>query len=173
MMTEKIQQALNDQYNAELYSSYLYLSMSAWFESIDLQGFANWMKVQAEEELFHADKVFRYLIERGVRVIMQPVDAPPCDWTDTESVVEATLEHEQKVTAGINELVYLARDERDNASEVYLQWFIHEQVEEESNVGTVLGQVRLAGGNPQAILLLDRELGQRTFTPPTTAEGGK
>ena len=171
MIGKKMEEALNGQLNAELYSAYLYLSMAAYFESIDLAGFANWMRVQTQEEQFHAMKLYNYIIERGSRVILCPIEAPPSDWNCPLAVFEATLEHEQKVTGLINDLVYLAREEKDNASEMYLQWYVHEQVEEENNVSTVLGQLKLIKDSPQALYMMDKEMAQRVFMPPP-AEGG-
>ena len=172
MINEKMREALNGQLNAELYSAYLYLSMAAYFESADLPGFANWMRVQFQEEQFHAMKFFDYIIDRGGRVTLRDIKAPPSDWNSPLAIFEATLAHEQKVTGLINDLVSLAREEQDNASEIYLQWYVHEQVEEENNVGTVLGQLKLIKDSPQALFMLDKELSQRVFTPPA-AEGEK
>ena len=172
MIGKKMQEALNEQINAELYSAYLYLSMAAYFESANLPGFANWMRVQTQEEQFHAMKFYDYIIERGGRVILRQIDAPPSDWDSPFASFKATLEHEQKVTGLVNELVYLARDEKDNASEVFLQWFVKEQVEEEDNVGKVLGQLKLIKDSLEALFMMDKEMGQRVFTPPAAAEGG-
>ncbi len=171
MIGKKMEEALNGQLNAELYSAYLYLSMAGYFESIDLKGFANWMRVQVQEEQFHANKLFDYILERGGKVKLQAIDAPPSDWGCPLAVFEATLEHEQKVTGLINDLIYLARDEKDNASEIFIQWYVHEQVEEENNVGTVLGQLKLIKDAPQALFMMDKEMAGRIFTPPA-AEGG-
>ncbi len=168
MIGKKMDEALNGQLNAELYSAYLYLSMAAYFESVDLAGFANWMRIQTQEEQFHAMKFYDYIIECGGRVILRPIEAPPSDWDSPLAVFEATLEHEQKVTGLINDLVYLARDEKDNASEIFLQWFVNEQVEEEDNVNKVLGQLKLVKNSPQAMFILDKEMAQRVFTPPVT-----
>ena len=171
MISEKIQEALNKQLNAEFYSAYLYLSMAGYFESIDLKGFANWMWVQTQEEQFHAMKFYDYIIERGGRVILTQIQAPPNNWDSPLAVLEATLKHEQKVTGLINDLVYLAREQKNNASEIFLQWFVKEQVEEEDNVSTVLAQLKLVKDSPQALFMMDKEMGQRMFTPPTV-EGG-
>ncbi len=171
MLTNKMEKAINGQINAELYSSYLYLAMAAWFQERDLPGFANWMRIQVQEEQFHAMKMFDHVLERGGRTDLGAIDAPPSDWKAPLDVFKATLEHEQKVTGLINDLVYLARDERDNATEIFLQWFVKEQVEEEDTAGGILGQLKLVEGSPQALFLLDRELGQRVFTPPAAGEG--
>ena len=172
MISKKMEKALNGQLNAELYSAYLYLSMAAYFESADLAGFANWMRVQVAEERFHAMKFYDYIIERGGRVILRPIEAPPSDWDRPLAVFEATLTHEQKVTGLINDLMDLAHKEKDNASEIFLQWFVNEQVEEEDNAGKVLGQLKLIKDDPQALFMMDKEMGQRVFTPPAAAEGG-
>ena len=171
MIGKKMEKALNGQLNAEFYSAYLYLSMAGYFESVDLKGFANWMRVQTQEERFHAMKFYDYIIERGGRVILKQIEAPPNNWDSPLAVLEATLKHEQKVTGLINDLVYLAREQKDNASEIFLQWFVNEQVEEENNVNTVLGQLKLIKNAPQALFIMDKEMAQRVFTPPTTAEG--
>ncbi len=162
--------SLNDQFNAELYSAYLYLSMAAYFEDTNLPGFANWMKVQVQEEQFHASKFYNYINERGGKVKLAQIDAPPADWKSALDIFEATLSHEQKVTGLINDLMFAARDERDNAAEIFLQWFVAEQVEEEDNAGTLLGQLKLVKDNPHALFMIDRELGQRVFTPPVKGE---
>ena len=171
MISQKMQKALNDQLNAELYSAYLYLSMAGYFETIDLKGFAQWMYTQTQEEQFHAMKLHNYVLERGGKVTLGAIDAPSAEWDSPLAVFEATLKHEQKVTGLINDLVYLARDEKDNASEIYLQWYVNEQVEEESNVGTVLGKLKLIKDSPQMLFVMDKEMGLRIFTPPAE-EGG-
>ena len=171
MISKKMEKALNGQLNAELYSSYLYLSMAAYLDSIDLPGFANWMRIQYQEEEFHGLKFFDYIQERGGRVTLQAIEAPPTEWTSPLNAFEETLKHEQKVTGLINDLVYLAREERDNASEIFLQWYVSEQVEEEDSVNTILGQLRLLKDKSQGLFMLDKELAQRVFTLPT-AEGG-
>lgn len=170
MIGKKMEKALNAQVNAEYYSSYLYLSMAAYFESIDLPGFANWMRVQVQEENFHALKFYDHIIERNGRVNLEAIEAPPTEWSSPMNAFEETLKHEQKVTSLINDLVYLAREERDNASEIFLQWFVSEQVEEEDSVNTILGQLKLVKSSPEALFMLDKELAQRVFTPPA-AEG--
>ncbi len=172
MINKEMENALNGQVNAELYSAYLYLSMAAYFESIDLSGFANWMRVQFQEEQFHAMKLYDYIIERDGKVLLQAIDKPPSEWDSPSAVFEATLEHEQKVTGLINDLVYLARSEKDNATEIFLQWFVGEQVEEEDNVGKIVGQLKLIKNSPQSLFMMDKELGQRVFAAPTKAEGG-
>ena len=119
---------------------------------------------------FHALKFFDYIVERGGRVTLQAIEAPPTEWNSPMAAFQATLEHEQKVTGLINDLVFLAREERDNAAEIFLQWFVNEQVEEEDSVNTILGQLKLIQSSPEALFMLDKDLGQRIFTPP--AAGG-
>jgi ferritin len=172
MIGTKMQKALNGQVNAELYSAYLYLSMAAYFESTNLPGMANWMRVQTQEEQFHAIKLFNYILDRGGKVTLDAIEAPPSDWDCPLGVFKSGLKHEQKVTGLINDLVYLAREEKDNASEIFLQWFVNEQVEEEDNAGTIVGQLELIKDSPEALFMMDKDLAQRIFTPPTTAEGG-
>jgi len=171
MINKKMEEALNAQVNAELYSAYLYLSMAAYFESIDLAGFANWMRIQFQEEQLHAFKLYDHIIGRGGRVDLKAIDKPPSKWDSPLAIFEATLEHEQKVTALINDLVYLARREKDNATEIFLQWFVSEQVEEEDNAGKIVGQLKLIKNSPQAMFMIDKEMSQRVFTPAAPAEG--
>ena len=161
MVSEKMQAALNGQLNAELYSSYLYLSMNAYFKSINLEGFANWMHYQAQEELAHTMKFYDFIIARGGRVKLAQVDSPPSDWVSPLAVYEATLEHEQKVTGLINDLVEMALDEHDHATNIFLQWFVTEQVEEEENVGGVLEQLKLMGEAKGGLFMINRELAKR------------
>ena len=166
MLTEKMQTALNGQLNAELYSSYLYLSMNAYFKSVNLEGFANWMHYQAQEELVHSLKFYDFILQRGGKVQLQQVDAPPGEWSSPLAVFEATLEHEQKVTGLINDLVDVAHEERDHASNIFLQWFVSEQVEEEDTAGTLVDKLKLIGKDANGLFMLDTELGQRVFTLP-------
>jgi len=166
MISEKIQKAFNDQLNAETHSAYLYWSMVAYFESISLPGFAAWMRAQVQEEMVHALKFFDTLNERGGRVLLKPLEGPATEWDSPLAAFEAAYKHEQYITGRINDLVKLAREESDNASEIFLQWFVTEQVEEEDSVDKVVRQLKLVGGEGGGLLLLDRELGQRTFTPP-------
>jgi ferritin len=172
MLSEKTANALNGQLNAELYSAYLYLSMEAYFQAANLPGFANWMRVQVQEEQFHAMKFYDFINDRGGRVTLTQIEAPPNQWDSPLAVFEAVLAHEQKVTGLINDLVDLAIQEKDHAANSFLQWFVDEQVEEEDNAGTIVGQLKLIKDSPQALFLMDKELSQRVFTPPATAKGG-
>jgi ferritin len=162
MLTEKMQTALNGQLNAELYSSYLYLSMNAYFKSVNLDGFANWMYYQAQEELEHSLKFYDFVIQRGGKVQLTQIAAPPTEWDSPIAVFEATLAHEQKVTGLINDLVEIAHEERDHATNIFLQWFVSEQVEEEESVGGVLEQLKLMGDAKGGLFMIDRELAKRS-----------
>jgi ferritin len=162
MLSEKMENALNGQLNAEMYSGYMYLSMNAYFKSINLDGFANWMYYQAQEELTHAMKFYDFIISRGGRVKLAEIGAPPNTWDSPLAVFEATLEHEQKVTGLINDLVEMALAEHDHASNIFLQWFVTEQVEEEENVGGVLEQLKLMGDAKGGLFMMDRELAKRS-----------
>ena len=169
MISETLAAALNKQINAEMYSSYLYLSMSAWFETKSLSGFANWMRVQAEEETFHAMKMFDYLHERGGRVILEAIERPEAHWESPLAVIEAVLRHEEHVTSLINKLVDVAMDERDHAGTYFLQWYVEEQVEEEANVGTLLERMKMIADDSAGMFALDVEMSKRVFTAPAAA----
>ena len=169
-MDEKMIDALNSQLNAELYSSYLYLSMGTYFESMDMSGFSNWMRVQAQEELSHAMKIHDFVIQRGDRVILTRIDSPPTEWESAVDAFEHVYAHEQKVTGLINQLVNLALSLGDHATNNFLQWFVAEQVEEEESSSGVLKKVKMANDSLSALLMLDNELAQRIFTPPTTTK---
>ena len=170
MIKEKMQAALTTQVNAELYSSYLYLSMAAYFESINLKGFANWMRVQTQEELVHAMKFYDFIIERGGKVVLSSIEGPPTEWASPLAVFEHAYKHEQKVTGLINNLVDLAMAEQDHATNNFLQWFVAEQVEEEASADEVVQKIKLMGDASGGLFMLDSELAQRVFTPPATTE---
>ena len=167
MISDKLCTALNKQINAEMYSSYLYLSMSAWFESRSLSGFANWMRVQAEEETFHAMKMFDYVHERGGKVVLEAIEQPESEWESPLAVIEAVLSHEEHVTSLINDLVDISMEVRDHAGTYFLQWYVEEQVEEEDNVGTLLDRMKMIVGDSAGMFALDMEMAKRVFTPPT------
>ena len=169
MLNSTIQAALNEQLNAELYSSYLYLSMSAYFESQNLGGMATWMRIQAQEELIHAMKFYAFINERGGRVLLAQVEAPETEWGSALDVFQQSYEHECKVTALIHGLVDLAISEKDHATSAFLQWFVTEQVEEESSALAIVDKLKLVGDNSGALFMLDGELGQRVAPAPTTA----
>lgn len=161
MLTEKMQKALNGQLNAELFSAYLYLGMNAFFKSVNLDGFASWMYSQAQEELMHAMKFYNFITQRGGKVQLMEIKAPPAQWDSSLAVFKSTLEHEQKVTGLINDLVDIALEERDHATHIFLQWFVSEQVEEEENVGGVLEKLKLMGEARGGLFMMDRELAKR------------
>jgi len=169
MLTENVQNALNDHFNAELYSSYLYLSMHAYFKSINLDGFANWMYQQAKEELLHAMKFYNFINQRGGRARTAAIDEPPSEWDSPLAVFEETYSHEQKVTGLINDLVEIANEAHDHATQIFLQWFVTEQIEEEENVSGVLEQLKLMKGHAGGLFMIDRELEKRT-SPTGLAE---
>ena len=164
MISEKIETALNQQVNAELYSSYLYLSMFSYFSELNLSGCAHWMRLQAQEELSHALKIYDYINERGGRAQLGAIEAPPQKWDSPVEVFESVVSHEQKVTGLINQLVDLAISEKDHASNNFLQWFVAEQVEEEASANEVLQKVRLAA-KEGGLFILDQELAKRVLTP--------
>ena len=167
MLSEKMEKALNDQIQAEMYSAYLYLSMEAYFQSVNLNGFAAWMRAQTQEEMVHALKFYDFICERGGKVLLQAIDAPPSERDSPLAAFEGAYEHEQMVTARINDLVDVAIAERDHATNNFLQWFVAEQVEEEDSTNAVVHQVKLVGEAQGGLFMLDRELGQRIFTPPS------
>ena len=167
MLSKAVQDAINEQIKNELYSAYLYLSMSAHFEANNLPGFARWMRLQAQEEQGHAVKFFDYMHDRGGVVRLQAIDQPPAEWKSSLALFEQVLEHEQLVTGMIHRLYELAAKENDYATGIMLQWFITEQVEEEAQTYRIAQQLKLAGNERTALLLLDRELAQRR--PPAAA----
>ena len=168
MISKKMQDALNEQINAELCSAYLYLSMDAYFQSTNLVGFANWMRVQTQEEMAHATKMYDYVNERGGKVTLKQIAGPPTEWESPLAIFEAVYEHEQKVTALINNLVDMAIAEKDHAANTFLQWFVSEQVEEESSADLMVQKLKLMKDAPGGLYMLDNELSQRVFTPPAS-----
>jgi len=166
MIKKRVEEAFNIQINAELYSAYLYLSMAAYFEAQNLPGFANWMRVQFQEEQFHAFKMFNFVNERGGRVILTKIDGPKVEWENVVDVYEEVLAHEQHVTSLINNIMDIAIDERDHATKSFLNWFIDEQVEEESAAEAIISELKLIDGKGNGILMMDREFRARVFTPP-------
>jgi ferritin len=161
MISEKMQKALNDQLKEEYFSSYLYLSMAAYFESNNLNGFAHWMKTQSEEEKGHAMKFYGYINEQQARVSLNAIDKPQMDWVSSLAAFEETLKHEQKITKHINTLMDLAIAEKDHATTIFLQWFITEQVEEEAHAAHIAEQLKMIGDSKQGLMMLNSILGQR------------
>ncbi len=167
MLSERMQNAINSQINAELYSSYLYAAMAMYFESVDMSGAAKWMDAQAQEELVHAGKFMHYVNERDGRVILEAIEKPPVKWESVLDAFEAALEHERKVSSLINGLVTLAREENDHMTDNFLQWYVAEQVEEEVSAGEVVRKLKLIGDSGGGRFMIDNELGQRVFIPAT------
>jgi len=165
VLSEKMQDALNDQLNFELISSYLYMSMIAYFESESLEGMANWMTIQTEEERAHAQKFFDFINERDGRVILKDINTLKTEWKSPLDAFEDSLEHERKVTDRINKLVDLAIEESDHATNSFLQWFVDEQVEEEANVKAIIDKLKFVKDSPVAVFMMDQELGGRTAPP--------
>ncbi len=175
MLSQKIQDALNEQINAELWSAYLYLSMGMFCEDKGLPGVANWFRIQFKEEQAHAEIFMNYIVRRGGRVILKPIAEVPTDgWATTTDLFRATLEHEQKVTALINNIYAMAEAERDYATRDQLNWFVNEQVEEEEAAQDLINKFTLIGTDGPGLYTLDRELATRVYNVPaplaTTAE---
>lgn len=166
MLNPKIEKAFNEQINAETYSSYLYMSMAAWFQGQQLNGFAHWFKIQAQEELTHSVRFYNYVYDRGGKVALKAIAAPPAAWASPLACLEAVLAHEVKVTGLINKLVALARKENDYASDNFLQWFVKEQVEEEASVEDAIGKLKLVSQTEGGLFMLDKDMGARVFTMP-------
>jgi ferritin len=160
-LSKKMSDALNAQIKEELFSSYIYLSMAAYCEANNLSGFAHWMRVQSQEEMEHALKFYGYIHDRGGRVMLQAIDQPPVDFKSATDVFEQTLAHEQYITGKIHSLYGQAFEENDYASQILLQWFVNEQVEEEKNATEILNTLRMIGDKGQGLIMLDRQLARR------------
>lgn len=169
MLSENLLNGLNDQVNFEFYSSYIYLAMAAYAESIDLSGFANFFRVQAQEELFHAMKLYDYIFQKNGIVQLDQIEKPENSYNSIVDVFQKGYSHEQLVTSRIYHLADIASDEREHSTMSLLRWFIDEQVEEENTFNTLLKKVKRIENNPAALYMLDEELATRVFTPPTTA----
>lgn len=166
MISDKMCKALNNQVNAELFSSYLYLSMSSWFSERSLSGFASWMRVQAQEELSHGMKIYDYILERGGKIEFGAIEQPESKWQAAAEIVGEVVKHEAKVTGLVNDLVDVAFAQKDHATNIFLQWFVAEQVEEEASVGEVLERMKMIDGDSAGMFAMDMELGKRVFTAP-------
>jgi len=174
MLKGAIEKAINEQIQAELYSAYLYYSMSAYFESVGLPGCASWMRIQALEEMTHAHKFFDFVNERGGRVSLLAIEAPPTEWESPLAAFEAAYKHETVVTGRINALVDLARAEKDHATDNFLQWYVAEQVEEEASADAIVSKLRLVEESRGGLFMVDKELKARTFVvPPGILTGGE
>jgi len=166
MISKKMAQALNKQLNNELYSAYLYLSMSSYTTHIGLKGAANWFMVQYQEEMVHAMKFYDYVNSVGEHAQLAAIAAPPVEFGTLLSMFEQTLRHEQFITQSINDLMDMAIKEKDHATQIFLQWFVTEQIEEEGNDNDIIAQLKLIGDSPQGLMMIDRDLAARVFTPP-------
>ena len=172
MRNKKIQEAFNKQINAELYSSYLYLSMAAYFATVNLNGMANWMKCQVQEEIVHAMKFYDFILDRGGTVTLLAIDAPTATWNSPLAAFEAAYNHEQKVTGMINELMDLTIEEKDHSATAFLQWFVTEQVEEEATARDIVDRLQLVKDFKGGLFMIDRELGQERPLPVAEAGAG-
>ncbi len=166
MLNEKMEKEFNEQINKELFSAYLYLDMKSRFSEMNLQGFVNWMDVQVQEEKAHAMGMYDYVLERGGKVELLAIDKPEVEGKTPLEIFEQVLKHEEFVTSRINHLMDVADEVRDRAALSFLDWYLKEQVEEESNVGGVLATLRLIGEDKKALLMLDKDLAARTFVAP-------
>lgn len=170
MLNERMAEALNTQLNKEIYSAYLYLSMSAYSSFIGLKGFANWFMVQYQEEMVHAMKIYNYVDSQGAQVKLMAIEQPPTEFESALEMFEKTLEHEKFITKSINDLVNLAIEEKDHATNIFLQWFVTEQIEEEGNDNDIISKLKLVGDKGNGLFMIDRELASRVFTPPARPE---
>ena len=161
MLSKNVQDAINEQIKNELYSAYLYLAMSAYFEAENLPGCAHWMRLQSNEEVAHSMKFFDFIYDRGGRVTLKAIDQPAFEWKSPLAAFEQAYEHEQKVTSMINNIYAVATKENDYPTQVMLHWFINEQVEEEKNASTIVEQLKMIGDHINGLLMLDHHLGQR------------
>ena len=168
MLTPSLQDALNEQVKNEIYSAHVYLSMSAWFDAKGLPGFAGWMRAQYQEELVHGLKIFDFIGDRGGRSVVPQIDLPPAEWDSVLGAFEAAYQNELLVSGMINDLYELATTEGDRPTQVMLQWFVTEQVEEEKSVSLIVDQLKLGGSDGGALLLLDDRLGARAPAPAPT-----
>jgi len=168
MISKKMVQALNKQVNNEIYSAYLYLSMSSYTNFIGLKGAANWFMVQYQEEMVHAMKIYDYVNSQGNHAQLAAIATPPAEFGTLLSMFEQTLKHEQFITNCINELMDLAIKEKDHATQIFLQWFVTEQIEEEGNDNDIIAKLKLIGDSPQGLMMIDRDMAARVFTPPAT-----
>ncbi|OGV49046.1 MAG: ferritin [Lentisphaerae bacterium GWF2_52_8] len=167
MLSKKLEKAINSQINFELYSAYLYLSMSAHFLNVNLKGFANWMRVQTQEESVHAMKFYEFVVARGGKVILESIAAPKNEWKTPLAAFEDAYHHETIVTGRINDLVNQAVLDKDHASASFLQWFVNEQVEEEANALEIIQSLKQIKTSTEGLFMIDRELGTRVFMMPT------
>ncbi len=167
MVTKKMEEAMNNQINEEMFSAYLYQSMSAFCETKNMEGFANWTAIQAKEEMSHAMKIYRFVLEKGGNINLQAIKAPKVEWESMAKMSEEILGHERHITKCIDDLLEVAREEKDNATQNMLQWFVDEQVEEESNADAIVQKLKMIGEFGAGLFMLDNELKQRVFVDST------
>lgn len=170
MISKTMEKTLNEQMNKEMYSAYLYLSMSGHTTNIGLDGFANWFMVQYNEEMEHAMRIYNYLNDQGSKIHLKKIDEPPSTFKNPMEMFEKTLEHEQFITKSINDLMDLAIKEKDHATQIFLQWFVTEQIEEEANDNEIIAKLKLVGEKGNGLFMIDKELGQRTFVSEIAKE---
>jgi ferritin len=166
MLSDNLVNSINDQIQFEYYSAFIYKSMQAYFEAEDLPGMANWMNIQFQEEMSHAEKMFDFVCETGKRVVLQGMDTPHRDYASPLEVFEVALEHEQIVTKRINALMDLAQQEKNHAAQIFLQWFVTEQIEEEATANHIIAKLKRVEGDGRGLMMIDQELAQRSFVPP-------
>ena len=167
MISKEVSNVLKEQINKELFSAYLYLSMSAYFSDLGLNGFANWMRVQFQEEQAHAMLIYDFIISRGEKVVLEAIEKPKNEWNNVLEVMEEVLTHEVYVTSLINNVLSVAEASKDRATRSYFMWFIDEQVQEEASAQEIISNLKLIGDDKSALYLLDKDLATRVFTPPT------
>jgi len=170
MLSKKMTDALNEQINREMYSAYLYMAMSAYSDYKGLKGFANWFMAQYQEEMVHAMKIYDYIQSQGEQVVLKAIEKPPTEFGEPIDMFQATLKHEQFITKSINELVDLAVSEKDHATQIFLQWFVTEQIEEEANDNEIIDKLKLVSNSLNGLFMIDKDLGMRSFTAEETSE---
>ena len=171
MISKKLTKALNEQVNAEYYSAYLYHSMSACMERAALKGAANWLFVQAKEEMAHGINIYQYILDRGAIPVLSAIQQPPASFANVEEVFKSVVDHEQKVTKLINSIASLAMQENDHACYQFIMWYVNEQVEEEANASDILSKIQMIGSDKGLLLTFDNELAARAFVNPFPANG--
>lgn len=170
MISKNLENAINEQINFEFYSAYTYLAMSAYAEEIDFPGAANFFKIQAQEELDHARKMYDYLFQKGGKVVLEAIEKPKAEFDNLLNIFEEGLKHEQKVTKRIYNIANIALDEKEHATMSFLSWFVDEQVEEEENFTNLVKKIKRASGNEANLYMIDDELATRVYTPPVPAK---
>ncbi len=165
-MNDKIEKMLVDQMNFEMYSAYVYMAMAAYLDSIDMTGFAHWMKIQTQEEMYHSIKMYNYIVERGGRPVWAEIPKPEVEYSSVKAVFEEALKHEKVVTSRINKLMDAAIEESDHASRSFLNWYVDEQVEEEAHADEMVKKLTMIDGHPQGMFMMDKEMGARVFNVP-------